>query len=90
MSKPHSFFEKFWKKPDGSQGLWQTPNVPLLGWFVCMVLVHITEGHLKTGLQFLGSAFLFTWAYLEITTGVSYFRRVLGLAVLLWTVIKHF
>jgi len=35
------------------------------------------------GFGFLASSFLFMWAYLELTQGASYFRRFLGLIVLL-------
>jgi len=42
----------------------------------------VVSGHLKTGFELLGSAFLFTWAYLEITSGVTYFRRLLGVAAI--------
>jgi hypothetical protein len=86
-----SLREKFWKDKNGHIAIWQTPNVPLIGWFVFMVgskLLH--QGALKNGVQFLSTAFIFTWAYLEIIKGDSYFRRLLGLIVFLMTVLAHF
>jgi hypothetical protein len=46
-------------------------------------------GHWRSGADFLGSALLFTWAYLESTRGVSYFRRLVGLVILAAVVGSH-
>jgi hypothetical protein len=81
-------FTSFFKDHDGQLVIWQWPNIPLIGWAVFKVLSLITQaGTLKTWSAHLSTAFLFTWAYLEITGGASYFRRVLGtivMAALLW------
>lgn len=67
---------------NGHQVLMQRPNLPIIGWFVTMVLTHIwTHGKPHSGLQALSLAFLFTWSYLEITAGASKFRRALGVIV---------
>ncbi len=69
----------------------QFPNVPLLGWFVCMIISHvISPGFLKTGLADLSIAFLFTWAYLEIAQGATYFRRLLGIIVMITVLVSYF
>jgi hypothetical protein len=82
-TKPVSSWEKFYKDDQGNIVLWQAPNVPLWGWIGCMVVsALVVSGHLKTGFELLGSALLFTWAYLEITSGVTYFRRLLGVAAI--------
>ena len=74
----------FIRDKHGTIAVWQTPNIPLGGWFVLMVAAYfIPAGGVKTGLHSLSSAFLFTWSYLEITSGVSPFRRVLGGVVLI-------
>jgi hypothetical protein len=64
--------------------LWQWPNLPLWGWLVCKALSPpITAPHLTIALSRLSTAFLFTWAYLELVDGVNYARRLLGLAVII-------
>jgi hypothetical protein len=80
----------FIRDRNGNITLWQTPNIPIIGWFVCLVSSHfIPAGVMKAGFASLSTAFLFTWAYLEITGGASYFRRVLG-AVVLASVLMSF
>jgi hypothetical protein len=55
-----------------------------------LVISHlIPAGVMKAGFASLSAAFLFTWAYLEITEGASYFRRALG-AVVLASVLMSF
>ncbi len=81
---------KFIRDKHGKVAIWQTPNVPLLGWLLFMLATHlIHDPHLKAGVQFLSSAFLLTWAYLEIRSGVSGFRRLLGAVVMLNIAVNH-
>jgi hypothetical protein len=71
--------------------LWQVPNLPIIGWFSCLVISHfISAGVMKAGFASLSTAFLFTWAYLEITEGASYFRRALGGVVLVSVLMSFF
>jgi hypothetical protein len=68
--------------------IWQTPNIPIIGWFVFMLIAHLlSDGHLKTSFELISKAFLLAWAYLELFQGVNYFRRLLGLVVLLGTIL---
>jgi len=81
---------KFIRDRNGKIVLWQIPNLPLIGWFVCLVISHlISAGVIRAGFASLSTAFLFTWAYLEIKEGASYLRRVLG-AVVLASVLMSF
>jgi len=65
----------------------QVPNVPLIGWFVLMIVSKlVAAGSMKTGLSGLSMAFLAVWCYLEITQGMSRFRRMLGVVVALLVV----
>jgi hypothetical protein len=91
----------FWKKivaavngfirdKHGRIMVWQTPNLPLAGWLLCMIAARfIHPGQIRTTLEFISTAALFTWAYLEITQGASYFRRTLGLLVLVSLILSH-
>lgn len=81
----------FFKDKNNKFVLAQMPNIPLLGWFLFMLSIHaVADQVLKTGLGFVSSAFLFTWAYLEITDGSSRARRVLGLIIMVSVVITRF
>lgn len=74
----------FVRDKHGHISVWQMPNPPLIAWFALMLLsALIRSPHLNAGLQLLSTAALFTWAYLELTSGTSYFRRTLGAIVLL-------
>ena len=77
-------WEKLVCDESGKVVLFQSPNLPLLGWILCTVLkVFVPLGRLAGTAGFLGSAFLFTWAYLELTEGTTYLRRGLGLVVII-------
>ena len=79
------------KDANGRIVLWQWPNVPLLGWLVFKLLsIVVSSGSLKSGSAQLSTAFLFTWSYLEITRGVNYFRRILGVAVMVAIIMSFF
>jgi hypothetical protein len=80
---------KFVRDKKGRVAIWQTPNVPLLGWVVCRLAAFWADGHLKDTFDYVGTAFLLVWAYLEIIQGVSYFRRAIGLLVFVGTLLMH-
>lgn len=63
----------------------QWPNAPLWTWMVA------TGAHVVTGvgwLSWVASAALVVWGALEVWSGASPFRRVLGAAVLAVAVLK--
>jgi hypothetical protein len=49
----------------------------------------LADGNVATGLDHLSRAILVTWAYLEITDGVNYFRRLLGTIVMIALVVTY-
>lgn len=62
----------------------QPPNLPILVWFAATALSFwVTSGNLHRGLEAVAFGALFTWAWQELFQGVNYFRRSLGLLVLL-------
>lgn len=63
---------------DGRVYIFQFPNLPIIGWFVSMVIAQVTMADIKTGFSSISFAFLSIWCYLEITQGSSRFRRILG------------
>ncbi|CAN5154560.1 hypothetical protein BH09PAT3_BH09PAT3_6680 [soil metagenome] len=75
----------------GRVKIWQAPNALLYGWFLCKVVSLVfSNPTIKTGSGSVGTAFLFAWAYLELTQGINYFRRGLGGLVLAVIVIGYF
>ena len=75
-------FQKFVRDKEGRIAVWQTPNLPLVAWIVFKMLsMVVAQKNLQDGFSLISSAFLFTWAFLEMTEGDSYFRRVIGLVV---------
>ncbi len=86
-----NLFEKIFKDDGGRFVLFQWPNFPLFAWIVCrIIIISQQDGSFKSGVALLGSAFLFTWAYLELTKGINYFRKSLGFVVLLMVIIGMF
>jgi hypothetical protein len=75
---------------NGKVIVWQAPNLPLWSWFIFMLLSKIiSRGGLYSAFKYLSAVSLLVWAVLEITKGDSYFRRFIGLAILLFTIITH-
>ena len=86
-----STWDKFWKNKNGKIAIWQFPNIPLFGWIIFTVLTLILKaGRVNSGSQFIADAFLFTWSYLEMKEGESYFRRLLGAVVMIAILLSHF
>jgi hypothetical protein len=82
---------KFFKDARGRIVLFQMPNTLVYAWaFFKVISLLLSNGRLKNGSAELGTAFLFVWAYLEITKGVNYFRRLLGIIVLTAIIIGFF
>jgi hypothetical protein len=79
--------QKFFGNNYGRIVLWQTPNVPLIVWFGCNVANWLIASRgLSLVLHEIGTVALVIWAVLELGRGESYFRRTLGLVVLIWAV----
>lgn len=79
-----TLFNRTFRDSDGNIVLAQTPNLPIIVWIVATLLNLIsTTDNIHTGLDALAFGSLFTWAWQELFQGVNYFRRALGLVVLL-------
>lgn len=80
----NTLFDRTFRDSQGQIVLAQMPNLPILVWLAATLLNLIfANSNIHTGLDAIAFGSLFTWAWLELFTGVNYFRRVLGLAVLL-------
>jgi hypothetical protein len=79
----NTVFNQVFRDNEGKIVLAQTPNLPLIVWFVASLLkVIFTTDRINVGLDLLAFGSLFTWAWEELFQGVNYFRRALGLIVL--------
>ena len=76
----------FLKDKHGHIVVWQTPNLPIIGWAAFLLAGKLVGGQTQTILSYISTAFLLVWACMEILSGTSYFRRVLGVAILTLTV----
>ncbi|MEO8785409.1 MAG: hypothetical protein ABI221_03925 [Candidatus Saccharimonadales bacterium] len=77
--KLQSFFSGLLKDKKGRVVIWQAPNLPIWGWAIFTALgLLLKHGQWHTGSQNLAQLWLFTWAYLELKSGDSPFRRILG------------
>jgi hypothetical protein len=82
-----NLFNKIFRDSNGEIVLAQTPNLPLIVWIVATLLkLVLTNGKISIGLEALAFGCLFTWAWEELFQGVNYFRRALGLTVLIWAI----
>jgi hypothetical protein len=80
----NTLVDKTFRDSNGNIVIAQMPNLPLIVWFVTSLLaLIITTGKINTVLDVLANGSLFTWAWLELFQGVNYFRRALGLSVLI-------
>lgn len=79
----NTFFNQVFRDDEGKIVIAQLPNLPIIVWIVATLLKMIfVTGQINTGLELLAFGSLFTWAWGELFQGVNYFRRTLGLIVL--------
>jgi hypothetical protein len=82
-----SLFNKTFCDSEGNIVLAQPPNLPLLVWIGATLLkVVFRDGSLHSILDIIAFGSLFTWAWQELFDGVNYFRRALGLIILIWAI----
>jgi hypothetical protein len=72
---------------NGKVVLAQSPNLPII-FFVIASILAVVFNRGSTGYLFKVLAFgsIFTWAWMEIFSGVNYFRRALGLVVVVLSI----
>ncbi len=79
-----TLFDRTFRDSDGKIVIAQKPNLPLLvGLAATLFTLLITSGNTHRGLEVVAFGALFTWAWQELFQGVNYFRRSLGLIILL-------
>ena len=79
-----SLFDRIFRDSSGQIVVTQMPNLPILVWVGAISLKLIfTSGQTYLLLDTIAFGALFTWAWEELFQGVNYFRRSLGLVVLI-------
>lgn len=87
----NKIIEKIFKDKHGNIVLAQWPNLPIIVWLITTLLRHFYKsGHFSNILGFTAFVSITFWALLELFTGVNYFRRSLGLIVLLVSFVSRF
>ena len=79
-------WDRFWKDRRGRVVLWQTPNAFLIAWAALTTVSLLFGGRAADVLAIAGEGALIVWSFLEIFKGVNYFRRTLGLLVLIFAI----
>lgn len=79
-----SRFDQIFRDDQGNIVIAQPPNLSLATWMGASLLkLVVSEGPAHIGLDIVASIALVIWAMQEIFDGVNYFRRGLGLVVLI-------
>jgi len=87
LNKNKSWQDNVVKDKNGRITLWQSPNLPIIVWAVAvMVSKLVTNGKPHQVLELIAFGAIFTWAWLEVFTGVNYFRRSIGVIVLVLSI----
>lgn len=82
-AKGISLFDRIFRGSAGNIVIAQPPNLPLLIAFTATILQFILpSGKLQAAASLVAFGTWYTWAWLEIFQGVNYFRRGIGLIVL--------
>lgn len=66
----------------------QFPNAPLAVAIAAAVVAPLVHGHIHAYATSIEDVALAAWAYVELAQGVNWFRRLLGLVVLVTTVMS--
>jgi hypothetical protein len=87
----NTLLNKTFRDSEGNIVIAQPPNLPLLVGITATVLsLMVRSGNIHTGIDAIAFGSLFTWAWQELFEGVNYFRRTLGLLVLIAVIASRF
>ncbi len=84
-------WDKTWKDKDGAIVIWSWPNAWLIGWVVLVLAsLIVPRGNAQSVLWWLSEIVLAIWSLFEIFKGANYFRRAIGVLVLLLVIAAAF
>jgi hypothetical protein len=82
-AKQPTLLDRIFRDSEGNIVIAQMPNLPILVGLAATILQFLLpNGKIRTALDLIAFGALFTWAWQELFEGVNYFRRALGLIVL--------
>jgi len=84
----HSLWDRIWRDHQGRVVIFQWPNAWLIAWAILAVISLAVSGRLADVCSWASHASLIVWAIIELTKGVNYFRRALGLVVLIFAILS--
>lgn len=91
MVRKRSFSDKFWHDKNGKFVVWQKPNLFLWIWIVATVMsIIMNTNAVERFMVFIGGIAIIIWSIMEIYSGVNYFRRLLGVCVLMLIIASRF
>ena len=83
-------FNRTFKDQKDNVVIIQWPNIPLIGWAAFKLGASFSNNSdLTASYNGISTTFLLVWAVLELTSGVNYFRRTLGIVVLVATLAHY-
>ncbi|AFY93546.1 hypothetical protein [Chamaesiphon minutus] len=84
-----TWLDRFFRDKNGNIVIIQPPNLPIMVWAISSFLqVIFKTGIIHTGLETISLIAIFIWSLAEIFQGVNYFRRSLGVFVLIVTIVS--
>ena len=84
MNDNLNLFDRLFRDSTGEIVIMQSPNLPIIVWVSATLLKFFFKtGQTKVALDILAFVSLLYWSFLEITQGADYFRRDLGVIVLI-------
>jgi hypothetical protein len=85
----HTLLDQVFRDTSGKVVLIQPPNLLIMVWLGSTLLPMIfAVGRIGVGLDAVAFGCLFAWAWEELFQGVNYFRKGLGLLVLVGTIVS--
>ncbi len=84
-----TLFDRLFRDGTGEIVIGQAPNLPIVIWVSATLLKLVFKtDRVKIALDILAFSSLLYWSFLEITQGANYFRRDLGVVVLIALIIS--
>jgi len=84
----HTLWDKIWRDSKGRVVIFQWPNAWLIAWAVLAMASLLISGRTADVFSWVSHAALISWAILELKDGANYFRRGLGVVVLIFAVMS--
>ncbi len=85
-----NWLDRIFRDKHGNIVIGHPPNLPIIVWAIASVLQLIFKsGTIHTGLETIALIAIVIWSLAELFQGVNYFRRGLGLVVLIGTIVSR-